>query len=259
MAYQAQNHFNALKLLAENEQSKTPKRRNANGETAVPTQQCRTDKNTEPAITSVENAQLEPDPIICPLCNESFSLRHDFFHHSNAQHREKIEKNWHRCLQCLWYFPSKKSARDHGCTPPEETQLQPDVKIKEEPINQDQDEIKKADSQDDHCLSNKSDSRIIDKNSDSSHSQNESEESRLSSKSGSKCFEHLKKIDIYERPCFSNNNDSGTKLYKDEAESQLNSQGWEIFATILIMAFQTCKYIKNWKIFYYPGLHTLKL
>ena len=225
MAYQAQNHYNALKFLADNELSKTHKRRNNNAKTTIPTQQSGSNTNTEPAITSVENAQLQPDPIICPLCNESFSLRHDFYHHSNAQHREKIEKNWHQCLQCLWYFPTKKSARDHGCTPPGETQLQPDVKIKKEPINQDQEEIKNADSQDDHCMSNKSDSRIIDKNSDTSHSQSESEESHsLSNKSGSKCFEHLKKIDIYERACFSNNNDSVADLYKGEAECQLNSQ-----------------------------------
>jgi hypothetical protein len=202
-ATQTRIHLNVLKLLADSELSKINKSAYQNN-------------NSEPAIIPVEN------PISCPLCNESFSLSSDFYRHSNAQHQEKIKKNWHRCLQCLWLFPSKKSVRNHGCNHLEHNLLQPDLDIKEEPANlyhqEQQGKTKKIDIQHDRCLLNKSYEKI-----DTSHSKMVNEVS--SNKSESKCFEQLKKVISSEKlSCISNNNEGLREIYQKENVRLLKSQ-----------------------------------
>jgi hypothetical protein len=53
--------------------------------------------------------------ISCQICHEDFSSKRDFYHHSNSSHRDTISKTWHLCQDCIWFYPSKKSWRDHGC------------------------------------------------------------------------------------------------------------------------------------------------
>ena len=175
--------------------------------------------NQPPSHNSVETAQLKPDPIVCQLCNQSFSSRHDFYRHSNAEHREKIEKNWQRCLHCLWFFPSKKSVRDHGCRRQDDNQLESKINIKEffDPDILEQHEGKNADSR---RLSNKSDVKSTDKEIDVVSKFESEEDYCLSNERDNNCLEHLKHIDSYERPCFSNNNEPSRDAYKKELENQ---------------------------------------
>jgi hypothetical protein len=74
-------------------------------------------------------------PGACHLELADFGTRGAYYRHFNALHRERISRNWRLCRNCIWYFPSAKSLREHKCLyPPEGSAWEvPLLAAKEEP------------------------------------------------------------------------------------------------------------------------------